>query len=112
MVQMSGTPRLPFRRFQRQRFLVGDINNDGFADLLYVDVTRVYYWFNLHGIAWSERHELQSVPYAQGDADVRLADMNGNGTRDLVWSTPVRSTDRTNYRYFDFVGADNYPISC
>jgi RHS repeat-associated protein len=109
MVRMTGTPRIPRRRFHRQRFLTGDINNDGFADLLYVDVNRVYYWFNLQGSSWSEEQELKRVPYAQGDADVRLADMNGNGTRDLVWSTPARSTDRTNYRYFDFVGSGNFP---
>jgi len=109
MVRMSGTPRLPLRRFQRNRFLTGDINGDGFADLLYVDISGVYYWFNLQGRAWSEMQELNSAPYARGDTDVRLADLSGNGTRDLVWSTPVRRTDRTNYRYFDFVGADRYP---
>jgi RHS repeat-associated protein len=109
MVRMKGTPRLPMKRFQRRRFLTGDLNGDGFADLVYVDATRVYYWFNLHGENWGPRRELASSPYTQGDADVRLADMNGNGTRDLLWSTPVRRSDRTNYRYFDFVGGDRYP---
>lgn len=109
VVRMKGTPRLPMKRFQRRRFLTGDLNGDGFADLVYVDATRVYYWFNLHGESWGPRRELKSSPYARGDADVRLADMNGNGSRDLVWSTPVRRSDRTNYRYFDFVGTDRYP---
>lgn len=108
-VAMNGTPRLPLNRFDRSRFLIGDINHDGFADLLYVDISQVFYWLNFHGEKWSERNEIKSTPYAQGTVDVRLADMNGNGTRDLVWSTPVRSGDRTNYRYFDFVGKNRFP---
>ena len=108
-VQMTDTPRLPSAQFHRERFLLGDINGDGFDDLLNVDVDRVYYWLNLHGTAWSQRRELTAAPFAGGNTDVRLADMDGNGTRDLIWSTPASPTDRTNYRYFDFVGAGNYP---
>lgn len=104
-----GRPDLPLSRFDRSRFFLADLNGDGFDDAVYVDLLRVHYWLNLHGEFWSARQEIKYAPYADGATSVRFADMNGNGTRDLVWSHDYRGDRRPNYRYFDFVGNNRYP---
>src|SRR5207253_11385549 len=53
-VQMRGAPRLP-DGYDPRRVLLGDVDGDGLADFVYVDLGRVLVWGNQTGNAWSEQ---------------------------------------------------------
>lgn len=64
-----------------------DLNQDGLADLVMVDNGRVRVWLNVNGQRWADPIELtDGIPAFQtGEDIVRFADMNGNGSVDIVW---------------------------
>ncbi|USD21026.1 FG-GAP-like repeat-containing protein [Microbulbifer variabilis] len=78
---------------------VTDINADGRADLVYLNGTHVSIWLN-QGLN-SNQHQLAqfSQPQliqAQGNVapeEVRLVDINGNGSTDIVWYSPGRGAN-------------------
>lgn len=51
-ITMRNNPRFP-RSFDPRRVLVGDVDGDGAANLVYVDHGRVVVWINQAGNAWS-----------------------------------------------------------
>jgi RHS repeat-associated protein len=68
---------------------LADVNGDGLSDLLWVAVDHVEVWPLLAGGAYGEPIVVQGTPILDPASTViRLADMNGNGTADVVWSTP------------------------
>jgi RHS repeat-associated protein len=76
-----------------------DVNGDGLDDLVQVRFTDVDVWLNVDGIEWTERHVIAGTPPAPSYANrVRLVDINGSGTRDILWG------DGGNYRYIDLAG--------
>ena len=78
---------------------VDDVNGDGLDDLVQVRFDGVDVWLNSNGIAWAERRIIDGTPAAQNGASrVRLVDINGSGTRDLLWG------DGYQYRYIDLQG--------
>lgn len=106
-VRMSNPPRLP-RGFDRDRLFLVDLDRDGTADLLYVDHDRVCYWFNRAGSGWSDRFEVPFVPPPDVES-LHLADLDGSGTRGLVWSERDRRTGSgTGYRHVS-LGGDPTP---
>ncbi len=76
-----------------------DVNGDGLDDLVQVRFTDVDVWLNVDGTSWTDRHVLAGTPPAPGFTNrVRLVDINGSGTRDILWG------DGGNYRYVDLQG--------
>ncbi|HKX61304.1 MAG TPA: toxin TcdB middle/N-terminal domain-containing protein, partial [Verrucomicrobiae bacterium] len=65
-----------------------DINGDGLADLVIERVTPgvCWYWLNLGNYTLDPRRIIEGLPAISSDAAVRWADMNGNGTTDLIYS--------------------------
>ena len=72
---------------------LADVNGDGLADLLVVEADRVRYALNRAGTRFDVLREVRvagsvAIPVRMGDTSVRLLDMNGNGSTDVVWVTP------------------------
>ncbi|WP_242343476.1 toxin TcdB middle/N-terminal domain-containing protein [Anaeromyxobacter terrae] len=84
--------------------LLADMTGDGLADLLWVAPDHVDVWPLLPGDAFGERIRILGTPYRDPAATaIRLADMNGNGSADLVWSTPSAPAGEK-LVYLDLVG--------
>src|SRR5690606_18804877 len=72
---------------------LADVNGDALADLVRVVANEVQYALNVNGTYFGELTALSShadlaFPERTADVSVRFADMNGNGTTDVVWFTP------------------------
>lgn len=68
-----------------------DIDMDGLADLVLVDSGVVKVWPNRAGLSWGTPVVIAapSIPdWNDGGTAVRFADMNGNGSVDIVWNDP------------------------
>ncbi|MDA0160164.1 FG-GAP-like repeat-containing protein [Solirubrobacter ginsenosidimutans] len=82
-IRMRAAPRLPFDH-DPARVLLGDVDGDGLADLVYAAGGEVVVWFNRGGNSWSEPVTVRGVP--GGDWDIRLADVLGIGTSGVLFS--------------------------
>lgn len=93
----------PYVGFRDQYLLLEDINSDGLCDLILEQTGRsgeVDYWLNLGNQSFSECRTIKGLPGYLSNTIVRIADMNGNGTADLVWSSPQADVT-LRYRYLD-----------
>jgi RHS repeat-associated protein len=103
-IVMRRSPRLPYN-YDPQRLLLGDVDGDGLADVIYVDHGRVLLWMNQSGNAWSARPVVISgTPPMANNYSVRLIDLEGTGVAGLLWSRDADVTSRDNLRFLDFTG--------
>ncbi|MFN2166728.1 MAG: toxin TcdB middle/N-terminal domain-containing protein, partial [Anaerolineae bacterium] len=102
-VTMQNSPRLP-RGYDPRRILVGDVDGDGLADIVYVDHQRVVVWINQSGNGWSEPIEYGGTPPVSDMDDVRLVDLLGSGIAGLLWTTEARGNGRPSMHFLDFAG--------
>ena len=80
---------------------VRDLNGDGTSDLVVVGVSQVRYWLNQAGGASLDMERMiASTPTRGPSTVVRVADMNGNGTADIVWVDPTASSP---WQYLDLL---------
>ena len=84
-IQMSHSPRLPANHNPR-RVLLGDVDGDGLADLVYVEDTRITLWLNQSGNGWSDPLVITGTPPVSDLTDVRITDLLGTGVGGLLWS--------------------------
>ena len=70
-----------------------DLNGDGLTDILYAPdyAGYVMYWLNRDSRKFEGPFEVKNTPVKLGDTDIQPADMNGNGTTDLLWNYPEDS---------------------
>jgi len=82
--------------------LVGDLNNDGLDDLILPYNRSVRYWLNVGNGRYADPVTLSNTPgYNQMNVTVRLADMDGDGAVELLFSqfpAPAREI----LQYVDF----------
>ena len=91
-------------QFSQQRIRLADIDGSGVTDIIYLDHrqgARIY--FNQSGNNWSEPRLLPQFPRFDGISSVTTADLLGNGTACLVWSTSLSAHSRTPVRYIDLM---------
>ena len=112
-VTMRNAPRLP-SGYDPARLLLGDVDGDGLADLVYVGDDDVTLWVNRCGDAWSdpvtvrardgdaERSYRGTPPLAGGD--VRLVDLLGTGMVGVLWSRDARTSAGASMFFLDFTG--------
>ena len=63
-----------------------DVNGDGLDDLVQVRFDAIDVWLNVDGKSWTERSIIDGTTASPSYANrVRLMDINGSGTRDIVW---------------------------
>jgi len=88
---------LPITAEQTEAAELEDLNGDGLADLVLVTGNDVRYWLNRNGASFAPQATVTNTSLAQGSAtipsveeagtQVLFADMNGNGSVDVVWLT-------------------------
>ncbi len=83
-----------------------DLSGDGLADLVYVGVSEVRIWLNLGGSAFAAPRIVAGVPSRTASTVVRIVDINGNGSDDIVWVDPTNGA--TPWRFLDVL-ADGSP---
>lgn len=84
-------------------FHLEDVNHDGQTDLLRISGSWLTYYLNLgDGTFSSARGDFNGLPSTSATQRVLFGDMNGNGTRDVVWIT----TDGR-FVYLDLFGQPN-----
>jgi len=102
-VSMRRNPRFPWG-YNPQRVLLGDVDGDGLADLLYIDDNRVTLWLNQGGNSWSDPIEIKGTPPVSDMDAVRLVDLNGDGIGGLLWSADATGLSQHNMAFLDFTG--------
>ena len=97
---MTGGPRkTDLGNLGIERLFISDINHDGLSDLIFVDSGVVKYWLNENNNKWGLKQEITSqIPdYDAVNVAIRFADMNGNGSTDIVWNSRA-----IGMKYLDF----------
>jgi RHS repeat-associated protein len=84
---------------------IRDVNGDGLADVLSVAYDHVSYWINLGNNSFSRRFEVANTPdYIKGTTELQQADINGNGSTDLLWENYDQSAGAYRVSWVDFTG--------
>ncbi len=102
-VHMHNSPRFPYG-YDPRRILIGDVDGDGLADLVYVDHCKVLLWINQSGNGWSDPIEIDGTPPLTDMDAVRLDDMLGTGVPGILWSADVRALGRDHMYFLNFTG--------
>ena len=103
-VTMRRSPRLP-DGYDPRRVLLGDLDGDGAADLIYVDNGRVLVWGNQSGNAWTDQPVTISGTPGVVDTDaLQLSDLHGTGMAGLLFSRAADGSGRPYLRFLDFTG--------
>ena len=102
-ISMRHSPRLP-ADFDPRRVLLGDVDGDGVADMIYVEDGRVMLWINQSGNAWSDPIVIRGTPRLSDLDSVRLADMLGAGVAGVLWSADAVDASRANMFFLDLTG--------
>lgn len=102
-VSMQNSPRLPFG-YSPQQVLIGDVDGDGVADLIFVDRDQILLWINQSGNGWSDPIEIDGTPGFTNEDDVRLVDLLGTGVSGVLWSTSPLANRRERGFFLDLTG--------
>lgn len=109
-VTMRNSPRFedaaffPGIGFDPKRLLLGDVDGDGVADLVYVSSGHITVWINQDGNAWSDPIVIHGTPPVTDTTAVRLADMLGTGTDGILWTYDFGAFPDSTYKFLDLTG--------
>lgn len=100
MVVPAGLPP----QFDPERVLLGDIDGDGLADLIYISDREVTLWLNRAGNGWSQPVHLHGTPPVDDIVALRLVDLEGTGVAGLLWTRQARLGTAPEHYFLDFTG--------
>jgi RHS repeat-associated protein len=90
--------------FDPRRVRLADIDGSGNADIIYIGHDGIALYFNQSGNFWSPPHRLTQYPRTDNLTSIAVADLLGNGTACLVWSSPLPADAQRSMRYIDLMG--------
>lgn len=102
-IHMHNSPRFPYG-YDPRRILVGDVDGDGLADIVYVDDTHITLWINQCGNGWNDPIEIVGTPPVSDMDAVRLVDLLGSGISGILWSKDAPATGRDHCFFLDLTG--------
>jgi RHS repeat-associated protein len=102
-IHMKNSPRFPYG-YDPRRILIGDVDGDGLADIIYVDDRKTTLWINQGGNAWSQPIEIQGTPPVSDMDGVRLVDLLGTGIGGVLWTMDAALNGHDHYFFLDFTG--------
>ena len=80
-----------------------DINGDGLADVVAVAYDRITFWVNQGNSTFSAPFTVTGTPeYIRGQTVLRQADINGNGSTDILWENWSAASGGWKLEYYDF----------
>lgn len=93
---------LGLRPLEDLRFM--DVNGDGLADTVLMDYDNVQYWINQGDGDFSEAFYIGNTPeYIRGETITKFADINGNGSTDIIWANWDSNAGAVSAEYVDFI---------
>lgn len=101
-VSMQNGPRFP-ADYDPRRILVGDVDGDGTADVVYVDHGKVIVWINQSGNGFSDPIVIHGTPPVTDLDAIRLVDLLGTGVAGVLWSGEA-GAGRPRMFFLDFTG--------
>lgn len=102
-IAMQHGPRFPYD-YDPRRILLGDVDGDGLADIVYVDHSSVTLWINQSGNGWSDPITIRGTPPVGSTDAVRLVDLLGTGISGVLWSRDANTPGRDHMFFLDFTG--------
>lgn len=90
--------------FDQKRVRPADMDGTGTMDIIYLGSDSVTIWFNQSGNGFGPPQEIPQFPGTDDIDSVNVADLLGNGTACLVWSSPLPGDTRSPLRYTDLMG--------
>jgi RHS repeat-associated protein len=90
-------------QFSQQRIRLADIDGSGTNDIIYLHRKSPRLYFNQSGNRWSAPRHLQQFPRIDNLSSIMTADLLGNGTACLVFSTPLPGNANHQLRYIDLM---------
>jgi RHS repeat-associated protein len=102
-IHMVNSPRFPYG-YDPKRILLGDVDGDGCADLVYVDHEKVTLWINRGGNGWSGPVVITGTPPVSDMDSIRLVDLLGSGISGVLWSADLGTLGQSHMYFLDFTG--------
>ncbi|MBS1789169.1 MAG: toxin [Acidobacteria bacterium] len=103
-VTMDNSPWFDFPdQFDQKRIRVADIDGSGNTDIIYLHRDGVRLYFNQSGNSWKDARTIRNFPRVDNLASVTTADLLGNGTACLVWSSPLPANAGRQMRYINLM---------
>ena len=78
-----------------------DINDDGLSDIVCIEYDWIHYWINMGDGSFGEELAINDTPLYTTNTALRFADINGNGSKDILWGNPG---SMGGYQYLDLTG--------
>lgn len=104
-VVMESAPVIDnFGEMDATRIRLVDLDGSGTASLVYVGKGELRYWINQRGNRFSSEVQLGNLPYIDNLSSAQVVDFLGDGSRCLVWSTPLPSHEGHALQYLRLTG--------
>ncbi len=91
-------------QFNHTRIRLSDIDGSGTTDIIYLGGEKISIWFNQSGNSWSDAQEIDCFPVTDNLSTVMVADLTGNGTASLIFSSPLLNYKENPLLYMDLMG--------